>query len=143
MSVQLRIVEKENVEDQEIAIVSSGDVRSQAWWRLPRITDSIKVNIKDLKDGWIHVYSCFRGTPTLNISFIESGKKKNWDTGLSWGNRIYKTLSKHPGTVFTMRLLSQLPTGKTVGIGPNPVLAPVLNPYQNLPPYHGACFPQV
>lgn len=53
------------------------ETTGHVWWRLPRFTDSIKVNIKDLKDGELHAYSCFRGTPTLNISFMKSGKKKN------------------------------------------------------------------
>ncbi|XP_045340786.1 protein chibby homolog 3 isoform X2 [Leopardus geoffroyi] len=101
--------------------VSTGHI----WWTPPRTGDLIVVK---RPSGSRPPYAWGRGNPIV-ISFTSQGKKTTgWESGKTWGLRIYDWVrlgAKDKGTLFTLRMqATPLAQQSPTGVGPNQVLVP-------------------
>lgn len=105
--------------------VSTGHI----WWKAPRKGDLISVGRPSAPPcpRFGRVYC-----NPVSISFTEEGKKATgWDTGKTWGLRLYQCREFgtvrviDPGVLFTLRVQNTpLHHHEPVGIGPNRILVP-------------------
>ncbi|XP_053075433.1 protein chibby homolog 3 isoform X3 [Acinonyx jubatus] len=101
--------------------VSTGHI----WWTPPRTGDLIVVK---RPSGPRPSYAWGRGNPIV-ISFTSQGKKTTgWESGKTWGLRIYDRVrlgAKDKGTLFTLRMqATPLAQQSPTRVGPNQVLVP-------------------